>query len=225
MVVCARCGREPRADESVIFLSFEARLLHVTCYEAESAKVIAHAHDVVNESTLRNKSSRELLARAELGLVESAVACAMAREAVKDSRHLRGGDETCLSCNVGAFLGVRNRHDLDGLMGLMSDHCIVDVIGLGPLPAGRYEGGDAVRGAYEVLFETFPDARWTETAYAIATNTASCEWTFQATRADGTMLASTGHDVLKFSEGRIAVQTSRVSPVPQRWSGNGPMRY
>src|SRR5262249_24659370 len=71
MVVCAQCGREPRADESVIFLSFEARLLHVTCYEAESAKVIAHAHDVVNEATLRNKSSRELLARAELGLVES----------------------------------------------------------------------------------------------------------------------------------------------------------
>src|SRR5262245_7942073 len=61
MVVCAQCGREPRADESVIFLSFEARLLHVTCYEAESAKVIAHAHDVVNEATLRNKSSRELL--------------------------------------------------------------------------------------------------------------------------------------------------------------------
>src|SRR5262249_53599632 len=147
------------------------------------------------------------------------------QEGAEERPACRAGVEACTSCTVGAFLGVRNRHDLDGLMGLMSDHCIVDVIGLGPLPAGRYEGGDAVRGAYEVLFETFPDARWTETAYAIATNTASCEWTFQATRADGTMLASTGHDVLKFSEGRIAVQTSRVSPVQQRWNGNGLMRY
>src|SRR5262245_19338204 len=213
---CVQCGGEPRRGESVISLCLEARLFHFTCFEVASAEVIAHAHDLVDEATLLNESSRGLLDRAKLRLVESAEACARAREAVEDTRHRRGGNDTCISCDVGAFLAARNRHDIDGLMALMSDFCILDVSGSVPLLPGRYEGEDAVRGAYSALFEAFPDAQWAETSYAIGSSTSACEWTFRGKRADSAPLVSAGHDVLVFNEGRIAVQTSRQRHVHYR---------
>jgi hypothetical protein len=58
------------------------------------------------------------------------------------------------------------------------------------------------------VFETFPDARWSNPRHFVSGNRAVSEWTFTGTRADGTRVEVTGCDLFTLRHGLVAVKNS-----------------
>lgn len=106
------------------------------------------------------------------------------------------------------FADAWNRHDLDGLMSMMTDDCVFEA-SAGPRVDGeRSEGQPAVRAAYAAVFEAFPDAHWASARHFIAGDRGVSEWTFSGTQPDGRRVEVTGCDLLTFRDGKIAIKNS-----------------
>ena len=59
-----------------------------------------------------------------------------------------------------AFADAWNRHDVDALMGFMTEDCVFEA-SAGPDVCGtRYAGREAVRAGFAEVWRTFPDAHW-----------------------------------------------------------------
>ena len=106
------------------------------------------------------------------------------------------------------FAEAWNRHDLDALMGMMTDDCVFEA-SAGPQAVGqRSEGQQAVRAAFAAVFEAFPDAHWANPRHFIAGDRGVSEWTFTGTQQDGRRVEVNGCDLLTFRDGRIALKNS-----------------
>jgi steroid delta-isomerase-like uncharacterized protein len=106
------------------------------------------------------------------------------------------------------FAEAWNRHDLDALMGMMTDDCVFEA-SAGPQAVGqRSEGKQAVRAAFAAVFEAFPDAHWANPRHFIVGNRGVSEWTFTGTQQDGRRVEVNGCDLFAFKNGRIALKNS-----------------
>ena len=116
------------------------------------------------------------------------------------------------------FADAWNRHDLDAVMSMMTDDCVFEA-SAGPEACGtRSEGRKAVRAAFADVFDTFPDARWSNPRYFVAGNRGVSEWTFTGTRKDGSYVEVNGCDLLTVRDGRIAIKNSfRKNRPPISW--------
>ena len=111
--------------------------------------------------------------------------------------------------NPDAFSAAWNNHDLDMIMAMSSDDCVF-LASAGSSPSGGvYRGQNAVRAAYQTIFDTFKDAQWSNsrstwiTKYRILT-----EWCFRATKPDGLSLVVDGLDLLEISGDKVRVKNS-----------------
>ena len=106
------------------------------------------------------------------------------------------------------FADAWNRHDLDGLMAMMTDDCVFEA-SAGPQVSGqRSEGREAVRAAYAAVFVAFPDAHWADPRHLVFGNRGVSEWTFTGTQRDGKRVEVTGCDLFTLRDGRIAIKNS-----------------
>ncbi|HWX37323.1 MAG TPA: nuclear transport factor 2 family protein [Steroidobacteraceae bacterium] len=106
------------------------------------------------------------------------------------------------------FAGAWNRHDTDAILSMMTLDCIM-YLSAGPDPDGRcLMGPEAVRAATIELFKSLPDAQWNGAAHFVSEDRGVTQWTFTATRPDGTKIRSVGCDVFLFRDGLIAVKDS-----------------
>lgn len=106
------------------------------------------------------------------------------------------------------FAAAWNRHDLDGLMACMATECVFEAAA-GPDVAGtRHVGRDAVRRAYQAVFDTYPDGRWNQPRHFVAGDRAVTEWTFTGTTRAGARVEVNGCDIFTLKDGRIAVKNS-----------------
>lgn len=93
---------------------------------------------------------------------------------------------------VQAGWGAWLRHDLDGTMAVYSDDAMLVLPGMPP-----FKGKDAIRGAWKVFMEAFPDEEATLRHFAEG-STVATEWTSSATNTGplplptGEMLPPTG---------------------------------
>ena len=115
-----------------------------------------------------------------------------------------------------AFEEAGNRHDIDGMMSLMTDDCVFDSA-FGPHPHGtRFEGRDQVKGGLESFLNIAPDARWTDARHFVSGDRGASEWIFTATAQDGSSIEVAGCDIVTFRGGKIAIKNSfrkhRVRP-------------
>ena len=100
------------------------------------------------------------------------------------------------------FADAWNRHDIDDLMGCMTDDCVF-VTSSGT----RFEGLAAVREAFEGVFEPFPDACWGNDIHFVSGDRGVSEWVFRGTDAeDQTSVEEQGCDIFRFRGGKILVK-------------------
>lgn len=106
------------------------------------------------------------------------------------------------------LMAAFNARDLDELMACMSAVCAFHSAA-GPGADGtRYEGRDAVRAAYAAIFDTFPQAAWTEGAHVVAGETGLSSWRFVGTDKAGNAVDVRGCDVFAFDGDKIALKDS-----------------
>ena len=101
-----------------------------------------------------------------------------------------------------------NRHDVDSLISMMTGDCVFEAAA-GPGASGtRHVGQDAVRTAFAAIFVNLPDSKWSNARHFVSGDRGVSEWTYTATRADGSRIESNGCDVFTFRDGRIAVKSA-----------------
>ena len=96
-----------------------------------------------------------------------------------------------------------NAHDVDALLGLMTDDCIYDASAGKSAEGQRHVGTAALRAAFQAIFAAFPDARWEEASHFVSGDQGFSTWVFRGTKADGARVEVNGLDVLKLRGGRI----------------------
>jgi ketosteroid isomerase-like protein len=105
-----------------------------------------------------------------------------------------------------AFSEAWNRHDLDALMGFMTDDCVF-MTAAGPDACGtRHVGTEAVRKAFPVAWVSSPDAQWRNGRHFVQGDFGVSQWTFTGTAPDGSRIESDGVDIFTFRAGKIAVK-------------------
>lgn len=107
-----------------------------------------------------------------------------------------------------SFADAFNAHDLDRIMAHMTDDCIFEA-SAGPDSNGeKFTGQGQVKKAFENVFATFPDARWSNPRHFISGDRGFSEWTFTGTKNDSTQVEVTGCDLFTFKDGKIFVKNS-----------------
>ncbi len=107
-----------------------------------------------------------------------------------------------------AFSVAGNHHDIDALMSFMSDDCVFQTPS-GPKACGsRHVGREAVRKAFTAVWETVPDARWSEGRYLVQGDVGVSQWRFTGTNPDGGCIDVDGVDIFTFKDGKIQVKNA-----------------
>ena len=103
-----------------------------------------------------------------------------------------------------AFCAAYNRHDLEALLGMVTDDCVFDMSS-GPEPWGaRHAGKPALRRALPWAWHAWPDARWMDATHVVAGARGFSEWTFRGTAPSGARTEVRGVDLFTFRDGLIA---------------------
>lgn len=119
-----------------------------------------------------------------------------------------------------AFADAWNRHDVDALMGFMSEDCVFEASAGPDVCGSRYVGREAVRAGYIEVWTTFPDAHWGNARHFVHGDRGVSEWTFTGTRTDGSRVEVNGCDLFTFRDGKIALKNSyRKNRPPLAGSG------
>ena len=103
-----------------------------------------------------------------------------------------------------------NAHDLDRIMALFADDCILEMP-RGSQPWGsRFEGKRNVRDALASRFEGLPDVHYGNEEHFVdpAANTGMSKWTLTGTTREGKKLEVRGCDFYTFRDGKVTRKDS-----------------
>jgi steroid delta-isomerase-like uncharacterized protein len=115
---------------------------------------------------------------------------------------------TLSAADLQAFADAWNRHDIEALMGFMTDDCVFEASTGAEVCGTRAAGREAVRAGYSEVWKTFPDAQWRAPRHFVCGDRGVSEWTFTGTRADGSRVEVNGCDIFTFRDGKIAIKNS-----------------
>ncbi|PYN90291.1 MAG: nuclear transport factor 2 family protein [Candidatus Rokuibacteriota bacterium] len=104
------------------------------------------------------------------------------------------------------FNDAFNRHDVDGVMALMTADCVFE--NTLPAPDGeRFEGASAVRGFWRQFFQSTPGARFEAEEIFGAGDRAVVRWVFYWDRSGSHVR---GVDVMRVRDGKVAEKLAYV---------------
>lgn len=99
-------------------------------------------------------------------------------------------------------------HDIDRVMSYMTEDCEF-VTGGGSESFGtRYCGFETVKERFQEVFDQFPDVEFRNARHFVSGDRGCSEWTFVATKPDGSVMEVDGCDLFEFSDGKIRVKNS-----------------
>ena len=105
-----------------------------------------------------------------------------------------------------AFSAAWNAHDIDALMGFMSDDCVFQTAAGTDACGTRIAGPEAVRKAFAAAWQAVPDAQWENGVHFVSGDFGTSQWTFTGTAADGSRIEADGIDVFTFKGGKITLK-------------------
>ena len=110
---------------------------------------------------------------------------------------------------IDRFNEAFNRHDVEGIMALMTNDVVFE--NTSPRPDGeRIDGQESVRGFWEQFFASSPNARFdTEDIFA-GGNRCAVRWIYNWIDADGKPGHVRGVDVFRVRDGKVAEKLSYV---------------
>lgn len=107
-----------------------------------------------------------------------------------------------------AILAAFNAHDLEQIMSLFAEDCVLQMP-RGPDPWGtRMVGKAAVREGLASRFTGLPDVRYEDDSHLIAGNVGVSKWTLRGTPASGEPITVHGCDFYTFRDGKIVEKDS-----------------
>ena len=110
---------------------------------------------------------------------------------------------------IDRFNKAFNRHDVDAIMALMTDDCVFE--NTNPPPVGeRYEGQESVRGFWQRLFASSPNARFDSEDIFAGGDRCTVRWIYNWIDADGKPGHVRGVDVFRVRDGKVAEKLSYV---------------
>jgi len=107
-----------------------------------------------------------------------------------------------------SFADAFNAHDINAIMFHMTDDCVFEASAGPDFDGEKFTGQKQVREAFEEVFKSFPDARWSNARHFISGNRGFTEWIFTGTKSDGTKVEVTGCDLFTFRDGKIVIKNS-----------------
>ena len=107
-----------------------------------------------------------------------------------------------------SFADAFNAHDINRIMWHMTDDCVFEASAGPDVNGEKFTGQEQVKKAFENVFATFPNARWSNPRHFISGDRGFTEWIFTGTKTDGTRVEVTGCDLFTFKDGKIAVKNS-----------------
>ena len=109
---------------------------------------------------------------------------------------------------VDRFTTVWNKHDLEGILAMMTDDVVFEA-SFGKEPWGtRVVGRAAVREFLLEMFARIPDVRWDEIRRFASPELVTVEWLTTGTPQGSTRYEVEGCDILSLREGKIAAKRS-----------------
>lgn len=107
-----------------------------------------------------------------------------------------------------AFNAAWNRHDLEALMGFMTEDCEFHAVGGHDVLGRSFMGREAVREGFALAWKTCPDASWLDGVHFVCGNRGVSESTFRGARTDGMRIEARMVDIFTFRGGKIAVKNA-----------------
>lgn len=107
--------------------------------------------------------------------------------------------------NLKRLCDAFNAHDLDRIMGLFADDCVLEMP-RGSQPWGsRCRGKEEVRAALAGRFEGLPDVHYGNAQHFVdaGASTGISRWTLTGTRRDGQRIEVWGCDFYTFRDGKV----------------------
>ncbi|MEA2291555.1 MAG: hypothetical protein QOF17_575 [Solirubrobacteraceae bacterium] len=102
-----------------------------------------------------------------------------------------------------ALLDAFNAHDLDAIMSLFTEECVLDT------PRGdRFVGQDEVRKGLQARFDGIPDIAYEDARHWTSGDRGVSEWTIRGTRDTGEPIEVRGCDLFELSDGKISRKDS-----------------
>jgi len=107
-----------------------------------------------------------------------------------------------------AYADAWNDHDIDKIMSFHTPDCIFDTGSGSEKYGNRYSGFDNVKQRFIEVWTELPDVRFENGSHFTSGNRGCSEWTFVATRPNGTLIEIDGCDLFTFKDGKIRVKNS-----------------
>lgn len=103
-----------------------------------------------------------------------------------------------------------NEHDIDKIMGFMTEDCVFETGGGAEKFGTRYEGYETVRERFIEVWTDFPDVKFKNAIHFSQGNYGCSEWTFVGTSKNGAKIELDGCDLFTFENGKIKSKRSYV---------------
>lgn len=107
------------------------------------------------------------------------------------------------------FNAAFNRHDLDGIMALMTEDCVFESTSPAP-DGGRFQGQPEVRAVWQGLFAGSPQARFETEEIFAAGDRCVVRWDYHWVGANGQPGHIRGVDLFRVQDGKVAEKLSYV---------------
>ena len=102
------------------------------------------------------------------------------------------------------FGAAWNEHDLNALLSMVTDDCVFETAAGAGVHGNRFVGKEALRGAFPMAWQMWPDARWEKATHFVCGERAASEWTFVGTDLEGRRTEVRGVDLFELRDGLIA---------------------